>query len=90
MTARKNPARAMQTGPESRLTAAEIERIRAIYDALYDLRRQQKEICAELGITRSVFSRYGTRRLGKKPRTATRRKVETIDWIASHPNEAAA
>lgn len=73
-----------QRGAASRFTADEIERIRRIYDAQADLRRQRNALCRELGIDRGTFGKYGRRESGKKPRNAPP-KPETIDWVAQHP-----
>ena len=85
---KRRPPKSNQRGPESRLTAAEIDSIRAVYDALADLRRQRDALCLELGITLPTFGVYGRRVYGKKPRRPAARTTDTIDWIAAHPREA--
>jgi hypothetical protein len=70
-------------GRSSRLTAAEIESVRILYDAVVDLRRQRTALCVELGISLDEFSAYGRRVRGKKPRQPFTSRPETTDWVAA-------
>lgn len=78
-----------QPGRPSRFTAAEIERIRAVYAAVEAVLEERRKVRAELGLSKDEFSGYGSGRMGKKPRRQARPTAETIDWIATTPRTTA-
>ena len=57
-------------GRACRFTAAEIERIRDVYDRWNAVRIERIRITKELDLKKNGFNRIGQGRLGKKPREA--------------------
>lgn len=60
----------MASGRRHRLTAAEIERVRAVYRNWYSARRERAQVMGELGVKCDAFCRIGRGLAGKKPRAA--------------------